>query len=183
MPVNLDNLTGVLTGEGVMETVRTIADLRGVFADERAWANLDQGQVAYRVLAYEPQPEGTPGAVCCATTFLEPGVVGGEYLMTRGHFHKDQDCPELEVTISGEGALILMGRDRVTRIEQMRPGTVHHVPPGTAHRVANTGAEPLVFVSYWASETGHDYATIREQGFSSRLLNSAGQSRLVPAKS
>jgi glucose-6-phosphate isomerase len=180
MSVHLDSATGVLTGEGVTESVRRIKDLAGVFRDEAARALLDQDAVIYRVQAWEPQPEGTPGAVCLATTFLEPGKVGDEYFLTRGHFHANQDCPELEVVIAGQGALVLMDRDRNTRIEEMRPGSVHNVPPGTAHRVANTGAETLVFVSYWASETGHDYQTIRENGFSARVREINGRPALVP---
>jgi glucose-6-phosphate isomerase len=177
--VNLDSATGVLSGEGVVETVRTIGDLKGVFADEAAREAMEQAQVAYRVQAYEPCPEGTPGAVCAATTFLEPGLVGDEYLMTRGHFHINEDRPELEVTIAGEGMLVLMSEDRATRVEPMRPGSVHHVPPRTAHRVANTGSEPLVFVSYWASETGHDYAAIRAHGFSARVRQVDGRPALI----
>ncbi len=179
MSIHLDPKTGELTGDGVVETVRTIDDLKGLFADEAARCALGQSRIAYRVQAYEPRPEGTPGAVCCATTFLEPGSVGDEYLMTRGHFHLNEDRPEMEVTISGDGMLVLMSEGRVTRAEPMRAGSVHHVPPRTAHRVANTGSEPLVFVSYWASETGHDYATIREHGFSARLRRMDGDPKLV----
>jgi glucose-6-phosphate isomerase, archaeal len=180
MSVRLDHETGILTGPGVHETARRVKDLAGVFRDETARASRDQETVLYRVQAWEPQPEGKPGAVCLATTFLEPGKVGDEYFLTRGHFHANEDRPEMEVVISGRGALVLMGRDRVTRMEEMAPGTVHHVPPGTAHRVANTGSETLVFVSYWASETGHDYAAIREQGFSARVREVDGRPVLVP---
>lgn len=179
MIVHLDHRTGILTGAGVVESTRRVKDLQGVFRDERARAGLDPEAVLYRVQAWEPQPEGTPGAVCLATTFLESGRVGDEYFLTRGHYHANEDRPEMEVVISGEGALVLMDRDGKTRIEEMRPGTVHHVPPGTAHRVANTGRETLVFVSYWASETGHDYQTIRDRGFIARVREVNGQPELV----
>ena len=179
MKVHLDPITGELTGTGISESRRTIAGLKGYFRDEVARESLDQNCVVYRVQAFEPQPEGTPGAICCATTFLEPGLVGDEWFLTRGHFHVNQDRPEMEVTVSGEVLLILMTQDRQTRVEEIRPGSVHHVPLGTAHRVANTGDGPLVFVSYWASETGHDYATIAERGFSARVRRIGGETRLV----
>jgi glucose-6-phosphate isomerase len=181
MPILFDPATGALTGPGVTESCRTVGALRGYFADEAARAAMDQNRVAYRVRAFEPRPEGEPGAVCCATTVLEPGVVGREYFLTRGHFHADQDRPELEVTIAGQGALVLMTADRRTWIEPMRPGSVHHVPTGTAHRVANTGDTPLVFVSYWPSETGHDYQSIITHGFGARVLSIDGVPTLVPA--
>ena len=76
--------------------------------------------------------------------------------------------------------LVLMTPDRRTWTEPMRAGSVHHVPPATAHRVANTGTEPLVFVSYWPSETGHDYRTIVEHGFGARVRQIDGQPALVP---
>jgi glucose-6-phosphate isomerase len=180
MTVHLDALTGVIFGDGVTESRRTIAGLAGYFRDEAARAAMEQDRLAYRVQAYEPRAEGEPGAVCCATTFLEPGLVGDEYFLTRGHFHADDDCAELEVTVSGTGRLVLMTRDRQIRVERMRPGSVHHVPPGTAHRVANVGSEPLVFVSYWPSETGHDYRTIVERGFSGRVRRVDGVPQLVP---
>jgi len=179
MPVILDLISGHLSGPEVSKSARTIGGLSGYFADETARSAMDPERITYRVESYEPVPEGRAGAVCCAATFLEPGRVGDEYFMTRGHFHANEDRPELEVTVSGEGALVLMGHDRQTRIDSMRPGSVHHVPPGTAHRVANIGTQTLVFVSYWASETGHDYETIRSEGFSGRVLQVNGRPELV----
>ena len=179
MAVILNSETGELSGEGVTEVRRHLSDLKGVFEDEDARAALPQDALIYRVQAYEPCEEGTPGAVCLATTFLEPGQVSGEYYLTRGHFHANEDRPELEVTLSGEGALVLMNGARETHIEPMRPGSVHPVGPGIAHRVANTGTETLVFVSYWPSETGHDYAAIRSEGFSARVKAVDGAPTLV----
>ena len=176
----LSLVTGILAGSDVTESRRTIAGLTDYFLDEAARAAMDQDRLAYRVLAFEPRREGEEGAICCATTFLQPGMVGDEYFLTRGHFHVNQDRPELEMAISGEGALILMREDRHTWMEPMRPGSVHHVPPRTAHRVANTGDAPLVFVSYWPSETGHDYGVIIEQGFGARLRKVHGVPTLVP---
>ncbi len=178
--VTLDPQTGVLRGAGVTESVKTLRQLAGYFRDEAARAAMDPETVLYRVQSYEPQPEGVEGAICCATTFLMPGRVGDEYFMTRGHYHAAQDRPEMEVTVSGEGVLVLMDENRQTRAEIMRPGSVHAVPPRTAHRVANIGTEPLVFVSYWPSETGHDYGEIVARGFSGRVRQINGKPALVP---
>jgi glucose-6-phosphate isomerase, archaeal len=181
MSIRLNARTGVLEGDGVKDSVRTIAGLKGYYLDEAARAAMDQQRLAYRVQAYEPQPEGVPGAICCATTLLEPGLIGDEYCLTRGHFHAGEDRPELEVTVSGTGMLVLMSRDRRTWTERMTAGSVHHVPPGVAHRVANVGETTLVFVSYWPSETGHDYAGIIETGFGARVRRVNGEPALVPA--
>ena len=42
---------------------------------------------------------------------------------------------------------------------------------------------PLVFVSYWASETGHDYQTILDHGFSARVRQVQGAPVLMPVVS
>src|SRR5262249_51501343 len=129
--------------------------------------------------AFEPVPAGKEGAICCAATFLEPGKVGDEFFLTRGHFHANPDRPELEIVLSGTGALILMTEDPQTPDQEMRPGSVHPVPARTGHRAANIGQTPLVFISYWPSETGHDYQTIIAQGFSARMRVVNGVPQLV----
>jgi len=180
MTARLDLLAGTLTGDTISASRRTLAGLRGYFEDEAARAAMDQDLEVYRVEAFEPVPERIEGAVCAATTFLAPGKVGDEYFLTRGHFHADQDRPELCLCVSGRGALILMTKDRAIRVETLSPGILVHVPPRTAHRCANTGDVPLVFVSFWASETGHDYETIAREGFSARLRELDGRPTLVP---
>jgi glucose-6-phosphate isomerase len=178
--VIFDPTTGVLRGAPIKESRRTLGGLAGYYRDESARRAMDQERLAYRVLAWEPAPEAQAGAVCLATTFLEPGLVGDEFFLTRGHFHARADGPELEVTVAGEGCLVLMDRTRRTWTEPMSPGSVHHVPPATAHRVVNTGESPLVFVSYWPSETGHDYQTIVDAGFGARVLRRDGAPVLLP---
>lgn len=176
--VRFDQLTGHLIGERVTVSERRLAGMEGYFTDTAAWALADQNAVVYRVEAYEPVPEGVLGGIGLATTYLFPGSIGGEYYMTRGHFHSNADGPELCMTISGSGALILMSRDRETRYEMMSLGSVHHVPSETAHKAANIGTDALVFVSYWSSEIGHDYETIKKSGFSRRLISVNGIAEL-----
>ena len=140
---------------------------------------MDPDTIAYRVESYMPLPEGEPGAVCLATTYLYPGMVGDEYFLTRGHFHANPDGPELCICISGHGALVLMTADRRTWTHELRPGVVYPIPAATAHRAANTGDEPLTFVSSWASEIGHDYQSIDERGFGERLRLRNGRPELI----
>ncbi len=177
----MDLSTGVLSGLGVEEVSRTISDLAGVFGDEQARLALDPTIVVYRVQSYLPAANGTEGGLFWGTTFLQPGLVGDEYFMTKGHFHAKRDRGEYYVTSSGEGALILMDEDRRTHFEPMRPGSVHYVPANTAHRVANTGASVLSFFACWPSDAGHDYETILHDGFSARLYCDNGRPKLVGA--
>lgn len=180
--IRMSLATGALSGKGIAEVSRAIADLAGIFADEDARALLAPDTLVYRVQAFQPVPEGTPGGLYWGTTFLQPGLVGDEYFMTKGHFHERADRSEYYIAASGEGALILMDADRRTRFEQMTPGSVHYIPGYTAHRVANTGANPLSFFACWHADAGHDYESIARQGFSARLLCVNGRPALVEGK-
>lgn len=168
--VDFDGATGLLHGASVVEDVRTLGDLAGVFEAESARAALDPSTVAYRVQCYFPVADGTEGGLFFGCTFLEPGDVGGEYFMTKGHFHAKRDTAEFYWGIRGEGLLLLMNEDRTIRAERIQPGSLHYIPGRVAHRMVNTGTETLTFGACWPSDAGHDYATIRDEGFSARVF-------------
>lgn len=176
---HVDFDTGGLSGAGIEVAVRTIGDLKSIFRDAPAHAALDPKTVVYRVQAYSPVPEGTEGGLFWGATFIEPGLVGDEYFMTKGHFHARRNRGEYYVGVAGQGALILMDEQRKTRFEIMTPGSVHYIPGHTAHRVANTGNVVLSFVACWPSDAGHDYETIAVHGFSARLRKRGGVPALV----
>lgn len=179
--VRIDFRTSVLHGAAVQEKSHTVADLAGLFLDEGARRSLDQATVVYRVQSFLPVAEGTPGGLFWGSTFVEPGLVGDEYFMTKGHFHANRDRAEYYVTGSGEGMLILMDEDRQIFAEPMRAGSVHYIPGCVAHRVANTGLELLSFFACWPSDAGHDYGTIVSRGFPARLRRVDGKPTLVSA--
>ena len=178
-PIQVDFLTGTLAGSGVDEMKRTLGELSGVFRDNTAWSVMDPAQVVYRVQRFRPVEEGVAGGLFWGTTFVQPGLVGDEYFMTKGHFHSLRDRSEFYLTIKGEGALILMDEHRKTRFEPMRPGSLHYVPGGHAHRVANTGSVVLSSLACWPSDAGYDYESVTNRGFSARLRLVNGSPRLV----
>ena len=180
LDVRLEMRTGLLSGTAVAETVRRVGDLRGLFRDEAARLALPQDGIVYRVQSYQPVPEGLTGGLFWGATVLSPGRVGDEYFMTKGHFHAIGDRAEYYLTVEGQGALILMDEQRRTRMEPMAPGSVHYIPGHTAHRVANTGEQPLTFMACWPSDAGHDYGTIERHGFGGRLRCRDGRAVLVP---
>jgi glucose-6-phosphate isomerase, archaeal len=175
----VDLRTGLLTGAAIEQAVRTIADLKGVFRDEKARVAIDSGTPVYRVQSYLPVPQGTAGGLFWGSTFIEPGMVGDEYFMTRGHFHAKRDCSEYYIGLAGHGALILMDEERRTWFEPVTPGSVHYIPGRVAHRAANTGREVFSFAACWPSDAGHDYDTIATHGFGARLRNVGGAAVLV----
>ena len=173
--------TGVVTGSEVQGVERRVGDLGGVFADEGALARLHPDRLVYRTACVFPVPEGTEGGVFWGTTFIEPGTVGDEYFMTKGHFHAKADRMEAYFTFAGTGLLVLMDTARNCWAEEMTPGSTHLIPPYTAHRTVNTGTDVFSFGACWPSDAGHDYASIAESGFSARAMRVDGLPRLVPA--
>ncbi len=178
--VHVDWASGLLQPAAeVRESVKTLGQLKGIFADSEALLGMDPGTVVYRVQAWCPLPEGTEGGLFWGNTVVEPGKVDSEYFMTHGHFHLKRDRTEYYATVEGEGALIMMDDTRRTWFEPMSVGSVHFIPPNVAHRVANVGSLPLRLLACWPSDAGHDYDLIRKHGFGARLLSVDGKPTLV----
>lgn len=175
----VDWTSGTLGGEGVEESVKTLAQLPGIFQDEVAWRNMDPATEVYRVQFWKPVPDGTLGGLFWGATVLQPGRVGDEYFMTHGHFHHIRDRAEYYATIKGNGSLLLMDETGHTCSQPMAPGTVNYIPGNIAHRAVNTGDRPLVFLASWPSDAGYDYARIRVSGFSRRVVARNGAPCLV----
>ena len=154
---------------------RRLSDLRGLFLDDPA---ADEDPVVYRVFAI-PVPE-TNSDIICSTTVLEPGKVGREYYMTKGHFHRVRDRAEVYLGLSGDGRLVMATEDGRSRVEPMGAGTVSYVPGGWAHRSVNVGTEPLVFFAAYVGDAGHDYETIERQGLPVAVVAGDGGPEVVP---
>ncbi|MCL4247732.1 MAG: cupin domain-containing protein [Anaerolineae bacterium] len=123
-------------------------------------------------------PENAAHVLHC-TTVIYPGTIGGEYHMTKGHYHAQRDRGEVYLGIGGEGYLLLMLENGETRTVTMKPGTAAYVPPNWAHRTINTGSVPFTFFAAWPGDAGHDYGTIEQFGFAKLLVNQDGQPVLV----
>ena len=174
---------GELDGRAVDASTRTLGQLQGVFADEAARAAMDQDTLVYRVLRHQAVEEGTDGGLFFGTSFVQPGRVGDEYFMTRGHFHSRIDAAEYYWCIAGEGVLVLMDESRRCWGERLEPGTVHYIPGRVAHRLANTGEAELCVGACWPADAGHDYTSIAERGFSARVRCVGNAPTLVEAGS
>jgi glucose-6-phosphate isomerase len=172
----------ILNGSGIQHKVTRMEDLKGIFGDEAAWKRLIPQSIIYEVDAYKPVTDGTLGGLFFGVTRIQPGQVGNEYFMTRGHFHALGDRAEFYWGISGEGMLILMDKKRKVYAEKMRPGSLHYIPAHTAHRVSNTGKNVLSFGACWPADAGYDYDEIKKNGFAARLINADGIPQLKPVK-
>lgn len=151
----------LLTGRsGEPTSVRTVGDLAHLFAK----ADPGDDRVVYRTYGMSGEDTEQP-ELRWATTVIEPGDVNGEPFMTRGHVHLKRERGEWMMTLRGTGELRLKGESWL-QPESMCPGSVHMIDGTLAHRVVNTGSEPLAFVVVWLSDCGHDYSAFAEHGSS-----------------
>ncbi len=165
---------------GAQANLRRLSDVADTFADGAAVARL----LPSNPLIYEffDLRGALPGSLLSfGLTTIYPGAVGGEYYMTRGHFHAlQQDGDELYLGVSGRGLLQLQSRQGEYRQFELAPGGMLYTPLAWAHRTVNTGAEPLVFFSVWPAATAYDYAEITHRGgFPQRVVNREGAPTLV----
>ena len=179
-PVSIRWDSGLMNGSPVMESAKTIADLKGIFLDEAARCRMNPGQEVYRVRQWSPVPAGYEGGLFWGVTIIQPGKVGDEYFMTHGHLHANRARAEYYAVAAGDGVLMSMDEGRHTWGEEMRPGSLHYISGQYAHRVVNVGLEPLIFWACWCSDAGYDYGTIRDQGFGARVLEHDGHPAIVP---
>jgi glucose-6-phosphate isomerase, archaeal len=179
MSPTLDFHTGQLQGSPLVTKDVRLGDLNHIFLHESARLEMNPETMVYQVHVFQAISEETEGGLFWGTTVIQPGTVGDEYFMTRGHYHAKLDRSEFYLTLRGEGALLLMSRDRQVRSEPMRAGTLHYIPGGIAHRAANTGAEELIFTACWPSDAGHDYESIARNGFAARMRQITGNPTLI----
>jgi glucose-6-phosphate isomerase len=176
--VAIDPITGVVS-PSTGTYVKRLSELRGLYSDVAAFDAMlakTGDAVAYTVSEYRE-----PGAdLFFGTTTMQPGQVGQEYFMTRGHFHERRDMGEIYYTQSGEGVLLLQSREGETRRVDMKPGVCAFIPPDWAHRSINTGDKPLVFVWCCNQEAGHDYAEITTRGMRKLVVQENGKVALKP---
>ena len=158
--------------------VRRLSDMKGHYQDQTAVNELlSEDPILYRV--YVTSTPDQELRLLTAMSVIEPGKVGAEYYMTKGHFHKDQLAPEVYLTLLGEGKIVMLSRDGQNKVLPMFPGAISYIPGGWAHRSINTGNDPLAFFCVWPAEAGHDYAAIADRGFPLLVLEENGQPVVV----
>jgi glucose-6-phosphate isomerase, archaeal len=171
----LDFATGALDPAREVSE-RRLADLDGLFLEpvppERA------SELAYTVSLIPAPDDGSN--LPSSTTVIEPGRVGDEFFMTKGHFHAQRDRAEIYVGLSGEGRLVMATEEGRAVVKPVRAGTVSYVPGHWAHRTVNVGDGPLVFYAVYPGDAGYDYATIAERGFPVLVIARGGEPEVVP---
>jgi glucose-6-phosphate isomerase len=158
---------------------RHLADLRGCFRDSAAFEQaLAQGNpLVYTVAAVE-EFSGA-GDLHYGLGVIQPGSIGDEYFLTKGHFHTWRPAAELYIGLAGEGAMLL--EDEATGSSHMlplQPQALVYVPGHTAHRTVNIGAVPLAYLGVYCARAGHDYGALAQRNFRQVIVKHNGQPRM-----
>ncbi|MFV0382459.1 glucose-6-phosphate isomerase [Paracoccus sp. (in: a-proteobacteria)] len=161
---------------------KRLGDLAGIYADANAFARALEAQadrVVYRV--HETRPAQDRGDLIFGTTWMEPGRIGDEYFMTRGHIHARANRPETYYGESGTGLMLMETPEGETRILEIMPRVLVYVPPMWIHRSVNTGADPLVMSFCYPCDSGQDYQIIENSGgMASRIVADGAGWKAVP---
>ncbi len=175
--VMIDGTSGAMAPESARYTKR-LSEMRGLYRDPAALARelAERGDaIVYTVIEFK----AAGSDLFFGTTTMEPGAVGGEYFMTRGHFHQRRDMGEVYYTQSGEGKLLLQSRSGEVAVVDMKPGVCAFIPPDWAHRSINTGSAKLVFVWVCNPNAGHDYSGIAEHGMRKCIVEQDGTAVVI----
>ena len=155
-------------------------DLEGLYRDAGAYAQrleTDDGRPVYWVEG--SRTEDGPGGLITGISVLEPGTVGREYAMTRGHLHAVADRSELYVGLAGRGVMILETLDGRSEVVDVTPGQAVYVPGWWVHRSVNTGDERFATLFCYAADAGQDYGIIERAGGMKSLVVADGDGYAV----
>jgi glucose-6-phosphate isomerase len=160
-------------------TKRHLSKMKGMYADDSAFEQmLNEGDpILYEF--YELELPANSGELLFGTSIVNPGKVGNEYYMTKGHFHTILETAEVYYCLSGKGILLMENPEGDWDAQEMKPGSAVYVPPRYAHRSINTGNVPLVMFFVFRADAGHDYGTIETKGYRKLVVEQDGRVAII----
>lgn len=159
--------------------VRKASSMNGHYADAAALDKLVAGGDPLHYEVFEKKIPEVAGhlQLCISTT--QPGLVGDECFMTKGHYHKVPETAEIYLCLLGEGYMLMKTKDGECVTEKMTPGRMVYVPPYWAHRTVNTGNVPLTSFCVYPGDAGHNYGDIEQEGFPYRVYKRKGKIEIL----
>jgi glucose-6-phosphate isomerase len=155
---------------------RFLSALVSMFSDSAAARNLLKEKGDLRVYeVYEKRIPHRDGELQFCSSITHPGQIGGEYFMTKGHFHARRDTAEVYYCLRGRGYMLMELESGEHTLEEMYPGRTVYVPGYYAHRSINTGKEPLISLAVYPGDAGHDYGAIETSGFKHLVMERGGK--------
>lgn len=140
------------------KVVRKLKDMPSFFSDKKAVQKLlEKNPLIYVVY------EKIECDVSYSLTVMEPGRIGEEFYMTKGHCHQ-VPSPELIHVTEGKGVLVVQDKGDAKKIN-LKKGIIYIIPKDCIHRVANIRKERLSFICVYTTKAGHDYSLVEKEGF------------------
>lgn len=90
-------------------------------------------------------------------TVINPGTIGKEFFMTKGHVHKKK-TPEFYILLEGKGKLLIQ-KGKLIKVINLKKGEIALIPKGFAHRLINTGRKKLKVLTIYDEKSKPDYNT------------------------
>lgn len=154
---------------------KTLDDLEGLYHDQDAFAAMlleGRGRVVYEV--WEHRASKDSGDLVFGTSVMQPGRVGCEFFLTRGHQHLIADRAETYYCLSGSGLVLMESPEGESKVLEQIPGQLVYVPPRWIHRSINTGDSVLTTLFCYNADAGQDYEIIRQRGGMRKLIVTDG---------
>jgi len=172
--INIDFKSGNLKPND-RTNIRKLSNMKGMFWDRDSEARiLEKEDPVIYSFSEKILPE-EPGHLQIAMTSVNPGKVGEEYYMSKGHYHKLAHTSEIYLGLEGEGSLLMQTVEGNFSAIEIRPGVLAYIPPYWGHRMVNTGESPFIFFAVYPGDAGHNYGDIEKTGFAKILLGRDGK--------
>jgi glucose-6-phosphate isomerase len=145
--------------------VKYVRELSGIYADREHFQQLLErrgDEIAYRV--NELRFTERESDLITGISVLNPGKVGSEFFMTRGHLHQRADRPETYFCLAGHGILLMENLEGKVETAEMRPGTLVYVPPFWVHRSVNVGSEIFATLFSYPADSGQNFEIVQKAG-------------------
>jgi glucose-6-phosphate isomerase len=145
--------------------VKHIDDLGGIYFDEESFQQIAESrgeEIAYRVNELRFTEQGND--LITGISVLNPGKVGSEFFMTRGHLHQRGDRSETYYCLSGHGILLMETLEGKVEAAEMRPGSLVYVPPFWLHRSVNVGSAIFATLFSYPADAGQNFEIVRKAG-------------------
>jgi len=165
----LDFKTGEFTPHDRIN-MRKLSHMKGMFFDTESELQILRKEDPLIYSFSEKILPEENGHLQLATTTIQPGKIGEEYFMTKGHYHRRPDTSEVYLGMGGEGCLLMQTVDGDFDSIEIRQGVIAYIPPYWGHRMVNTGKTPFIFFAIYPGDAGHNYGDIERTGFKKILV-------------
>jgi glucose-6-phosphate isomerase len=177
--VDIDLIDGMMKNPD-RHLVRRASDMIGYYRDVDALQRLIEAGDPLHYEVFEKNVPEEYGQVMFCISKLQPGRVGDECFLTKGHYHTIAQTAEIYLCIHGTGYMAMKTAEGDCVLEPMVRNRMVYVPPYWAHRSINTGAEPLISFCAYPGDAGHNYGDIATEGFPKRVFIRSGREVIEP---